>query len=220
MHIVINQFATLYYTGNASLCGMEPLIPIPAPQSERLCYDLVAESDLAELFHLYSNEDVARYFGQDCMVDPEQAKFWLAVQYQMREIGLGMTWAMRDLASGALVGTIGFDGINIAWRNVGVSYALHPDFWGRGLATEALTALITLAFGGALGCEMHRIQALVFQDNLPSKRVLDKLGFVHEGCRFGLLYWQERFWDLDSYCLIRPGTRPIELKPYNLLSGS
>jgi len=74
----------------------------------------------------------------------------------------------------------------------GVGFVLHPDvervsaeigywlaepFWGRGIATEALTAVTRHAI------EVHgltRVYALPFAWNVPSCRVLEKAGFVLE----------------------------------------
>jgi len=74
----------------------------------------------------------------------------------------------------------------------GIGFVLHPDvervsaeigywlaepFWGRGIATEALTAVTRHAI------EAHgltRVYALPFAWNVPSCRVLEKAGFVLE----------------------------------------
>ena len=60
---------------------------------------------------------------------------------------------------------------------VELGYWLARPFWGRGLATEACTALIAMA--GALGLE--RIEGSHFLDNPASGRVLEKLGFEPTG---------------------------------------
>jgi ribosomal-protein-alanine N-acetyltransferase len=181
---------------------MDPTLATLSLQTERLRLDLVSDDDLDEIFHLYSNPEAVKYFGQDRMENIEQARFWLSIQAHMRDIGLGRSWVMRDAGSGVMIGTIGFDGINRQWHNAGISYVLHPDYWNFGLATEAVAALSRMAFSGGLNGPMHRIQALVFSENQASKRVLEKLGFIHEGRRLGLVFWQQRYWDLDSYCLL------------------
>ena len=56
---------------------------------------------------------------------------------------------------------------------VELGYWLARPFWGRGIATEACTALIAIA--RALGLE--RLEGSHFIDNPASGRVLEKLGF-------------------------------------------
>ncbi|MCA9624574.1 MAG: GNAT family N-acetyltransferase, partial [Myxococcales bacterium] len=57
------------------------------------------------------------------------------------------------------------------WLELG--YHLLPDFWGRGLATEAAARCLRWARG-----EATRIVAFADPQNLGSRRILDKLGFM------------------------------------------
>jgi RimJ/RimL family protein N-acetyltransferase len=74
----------------------------------------------------------------------------------------------------------------------GIGFVLHPDvervsaeigywlaepFWGRGIATEALTAVTRHAIEAH---DLTRVYALPFAWNVPSCRVLEKAGFVLE----------------------------------------
>ena len=61
---------------------------------------------------------------------------------------------------------------------VSVGYFLHPDWWGQGLASEALGAFLTEVFARF---PINRIVADVFTDNPASATVLRKFGFVEVG---------------------------------------
>lgn len=62
----------------------------------------------------------------------------------------------------------------------GLSYAIDPALWGRGLGGELLaTACHTLAPAAGL----RRLQALVQRDNLRSRRLLERTGFRFCGLR-------------------------------------
>jgi ribosomal-protein-alanine N-acetyltransferase len=58
-----------------------------------------------------------------------------------------------------------------------MSYALFPVFWGRGLATEALTQASRLAFS-ELG--LPRIMAETQAKNLRSTSLLKRIGMTEE----------------------------------------
>jgi len=60
---------------------------------------------------------------------------------------------------------------------VELGYWLARPFWGRGIATEACTALIEIA--RSLG--LPRLEGAHFVDNPASGRVLEKLGFEPTG---------------------------------------
>jgi len=59
-----------------------------------------------------------------------------------------------------------------------LGYALAPEAWGRGLATEAVRAVADAAFALTSVTEIH---ANVHVDNPASARVLEKSGFAHVG---------------------------------------
>ncbi len=55
-------------------------------------------------------------------------------------------------------------------------YVLAKDAWGKGYATEALTAIVDVA--GQIG--MRRLYALCHPEHRASWRVLEKCGFVRD----------------------------------------
>ncbi|MDP9017560.1 MAG: GNAT family N-acetyltransferase [Candidatus Eremiobacteraeota bacterium] len=68
-----------------------------------------------------------------------------------------------------------------------IGYSVIGEFRGRGLATEAVRALIEEAFEQA---ELDRISAYCVPENVASRRILENLGFrdaglVHHGASVG-----------------------------------
>jgi RimJ/RimL family protein N-acetyltransferase len=59
-----------------------------------------------------------------------------------------------------------------------IGYALAPEVWGKGLATEAALAAIEAGFALTNAVEML---ATAHVENPASRRVLDKCGFAHTG---------------------------------------
>jgi [ribosomal protein S5]-alanine N-acetyltransferase len=79
---------------------------------------------------------------------------------------------------GKAAGGIGIHPLEDVYRgSAEIGYWLAEPFWGRGIVTEAVRALVPVAFErtGA-----SRIQAGVFSNNPASMRVLEKCGFVRE----------------------------------------
>jgi ribosomal-protein-alanine N-acetyltransferase len=69
-----------------------------------------------------------------------------------------------------------------ALQNAHASWRVSVDLAGRGLATEAVIALLDLAFAPApLGLGLHRVQAEILPQNRASVRVAEKAGFRIEG---------------------------------------
>jgi RimJ/RimL family protein N-acetyltransferase len=80
---------------------------------------------------------------------------------------------------GEAVGGIGLvlrDDIDRVSAEIG--FWLGEAFWGRGITTDAVNALVPWAFDRF---QLTRIYAQVFSSNARSARVLEKAGFVREG---------------------------------------
>ena len=61
-----------------------------------------------------------------------------------------------------------------------LGYWLLPGYWGRGIASECVGAVLEYAFGAMA---LHRVGADVDLDNHASRRLLERLGFRLEGVR-------------------------------------
>ena len=64
------------------------------------------------------------------------------------------------------------------YRSALLGYCLDEPAWGQGFATEAAGALLQWAFNTL---DLNRVQSEADTRNAASGRVLEKLGFSHEG---------------------------------------
>ncbi len=79
-----------------------------------------------------------------------------------------------------LIGGIGLVKQGDVYRLSGeVGFWLGEPFWGKGIATKILTAFTQYVFGNY---EIIKIYAYVFSSNPASARVLEKSGYLQEGC--------------------------------------
>jgi RimJ/RimL family protein N-acetyltransferase len=96
--------------------------------------------------------------------------------------GRDFVWAVEDL-DGDLIGTLGLSETTTGTMRLGYAYA--RDQWGKGIASEALSAVMEWA---SRQMEIGEIRSEVFHDNPASARVLAKAGFTEVGnsARFSL----------------------------------
>ena len=86
-------------------------------------------------------------------------------------------WVFRDMER-AFVGRGGLRHAQVGGRDeVELAYALMPDFWGRGLATEMARTVLRIGFD-QLG--LGEIVAFAPTANLASQRVMEKVGLAFE----------------------------------------
>ena len=103
----------------------------------------------------------------------ENAREWIApasIQTPPHDFAI----VVNDAAVGG-VGIILKDGIRR--RTAEIGYWLGEEFWGRGIATEALSAMTEYAFAHF---DIVRLQASVYEWNQASMRVLEKAGYQRE----------------------------------------
>jgi RimJ/RimL family protein N-acetyltransferase len=86
-------------------------------------------------------------------------------------------WAIE--VNGEAAGGIGIEvHTDVERVSAEIGYWLGQSVWGRGVATEALTAVTAEVFKRF---EITRLFAVPFADHIASVRVLEKAGYVREG---------------------------------------
>jgi len=157
---------------------MSPRLPQPELSSPRLRLREVRDSDAAALFAIHSDARVMRYWSYPAWTELAQAEQKIAdIQRQRRELDV-LVWAIADADSDLLIGSSAIFYMDLAQARAEVGYSLHPDWQGRGLASEALQLVLGYVFN-ELG--LRRIEADIDPRNLPSCRLVERFGFVREG---------------------------------------
>jgi RimJ/RimL family protein N-acetyltransferase len=77
-----------------------------------------------------------------------------------------------------VIGCIGLHKVNWKNKNAEIGYWLGKKYWGKGLTTEAVNLILKFTFENL---RLHRVYATIFEENIASKRVLEKNGFKLEG---------------------------------------
>lgn len=86
-------------------------------------------------------------------------------------------------------------------RSAEIGYWLGEQFWGKGIATEVVTAITGYGFS-VMG--LNRIFAEVFEWNRASMRVLEKAGYTIEGRMRRHAVKDGRVIDQILYAIVRP----------------
>lgn len=87
-------------------------------------------------------------------------------------------WMLHDSQTAVAVRRGGLQHTHVAGRDeVEVAWAIMPERWGEGLATELALTSIAVAFT-ELG--LTAIVAFTLPNNIASRRVMEKAGFAYE----------------------------------------
>lgn len=77
-----------------------------------------------------------------------------------------------------VIGVITLSRLDYKNKNAELGYWLGKRYWKQGLMTEAVRLILEFGFSQL---NLHRIGSGLFEENVASKRVLEKAGFKHEG---------------------------------------
>ena len=139
-------------------------------------------AELAEQFLSWRHRpDVTRWFMQQRIEDTEEyVADWAAYDdHDHHRVVAVLDGAMVGQATLGVVDGMGQSGTEAEFvgREGRLSYFVHPDHAGRGIATARAREALANAFG-RLG--LRRVQAGCFADNVASWRVMEKLGMRRE----------------------------------------
>ena len=153
-------------------------LPTPTLHTSRLRLRPFVAADADALFALHSSARVLRYWDSPPWSDRARAGRFIASCHEMADEGTGARVAIDRRSDGAFIGWCGLTRWNPEYRSASLGYVLADAAWGHGYGTEAARALAQWAFDTL---DLNRLQAETDTRNAASARVLEKLGFVHEG---------------------------------------
>lgn len=151
-------------------------------KSTRLLLEELCPEDAAAIHELHSIPQVDRFntlgIPSSFEVTEKLLATWLKLQAEAprQSYILKITEADTNSFAGLIALSLGKPNFRMAE----VWYKLHPNFWGKGYATEALRQFLSFGFNGL---QLHRVEAGCAVENLASVRVLEKAKMQKEGCK-------------------------------------
>lgn len=146
----------------------------PEIETGRLILRQFSENDIPDFVRIYGDEDGMLYMGKGAKTPQESAQ---SVRWKMKhwvDRGYGL-WCVEEKKSGSVVGHCG-----VAWlewmNDIEIAYLISRDHWGKGYATEAVTAAIAYGFEVV---HAPQIIAIIRPDNVQSERVAEKAGLKY-----------------------------------------
>lgn len=171
----------------------------PTIKTGRLLLRQFADSDLEHVFKGLSHPEIVKYYGvsyQTLEATKEQMQFFA----ELERNETGIWWAVCALEDGTFYGGGGLNNLNKEHKKAEIGFWLLPEFWGKGIMTEAMPVICTYGFKN-LG--LHRIEGFVETENLNCKRAMAKLDFRHEGTMRDCEIKNDAFISLDIYAKVK-----------------
>ncbi|MEO0067969.1 MAG: GNAT family protein [candidate division WOR-3 bacterium] len=178
----------------------EVLANIPNIEIERLLLRKLKFEDAVDIFEYASAPEVTRLTIFDTHKEINDAQTFLQQAIARYEKKEALEFGIIFKPESKLVGTGGFSRLELVNGCGEVGYVLSRSYWGRGVATEALQAIIKFGFEKL---KLNRIQACCFEENIASARVMEKAGMKFEGLQRQRVFAKGRYGDVRIYALLR-----------------
>lgn len=172
----------------------------PIIETERLILREVTTEDASDMLKYLSDQDVVKPMGLEPFQTEEDV--WGEINWykSIYKEGSGIRWGITLKASDMVIGSCGFLNMHTKHHRAEIGYELSPDYWGNGIASEALEAVVTYGYHHF---ELERIEALIEPTNLLSQKLVEKKGFKREGLLRHYEFTNGKFDDLYMYSIIK-----------------
>jgi ribosomal-protein-alanine N-acetyltransferase len=178
----------------------------PKLETKRLILREATKEDAHDMLAYLSDIEVVKHMGIDPCQTIKEVNEEIEWYQSIYEQGTGIRWGIALKESGKIIGSCGF--LNRAAKHYRseIGYELSKEYWGKGIASEALAAVVKYGFENL---QLERIEALIEPPNLSSQKLVERQGFIREGLLRHYEYTRGKFDDLYMYSIIKGDTKKV-----------
>jgi RimJ/RimL family protein N-acetyltransferase len=175
-------------------------------RTERLTLRLMTDADVDDIHKYQSREDVCRYllFEPRSREEVAEKVAQHALATTLEKDGdywqLAVELPATATAPSRVIGDIYFTIASLANSRGEIGWSLHPDFAGKGFASEAANAVLDIAFRTI---RFHRVIAELDPRNGASIALCKRLGMREEAFFVKDLWFQNDWGDTGMYAILR-----------------
>ncbi|CAM3575499.1 GNAT family protein [Paenibacillus lupini] len=173
---------------------------LPVLETNRLKLRKITLKDAEDMYYYCSNEEVPKYaswYPHKTITETKEAIERVLIQWNNKSL---VHWGIEYKENSRLIGTIEFVTWDRQHKIAEIGYAISPDYWGKGNATESAREVIKFGF---TNMDIVRIQAKCYLENIGSARVMEKAKMSFEGIIRKGLFIKGRHQDLKIYSILK-----------------
>ncbi|MFO7622930.1 MAG: GNAT family N-acetyltransferase [Anaerolineales bacterium] len=172
----------------------------PVLITERLILRELRRADAADVL-VFRGDPIVQKYDDPVIHSETEAQAFINELHGEYAAKRGINWAVTLSDPGAVVGIFSLHHWDPYHRRAEAGYGLARAYWGQGIGSEALRAILRFGFEQL---NLNRIYARTIADNHESVRLLERLGFQREGM-FRKHSWEDdgAFHDSAMYGLLQ-----------------
>jgi len=150
----------------------------PVLESERLIYKKIVPENTYDMYEYSKQEEVTRYLLWTPHISVTQTERYINLLQKKYANGSFWDFGLTSKEDGKFIGTCGITSIDDDTNTLEIGYVLAPNYWEKGLATEAARKVMDYCF---TTFSPDRICGKFMEGNDGSMGVMKKLGMTLEG---------------------------------------
>ena len=171
--------------------------PFPELVTPRLLLRQLNHADIPAIFFLRSDETVLQFIGREPAVSHKEAEDFIERVNKNATTNEGILWGITMKEHTAkVIGTICYWNLQPENYRAEIGYVLHPQYWRKGIMTEAIGAVLNYGFDVM---KLHSIEGRIGAGNWASAAILEKTGFVKEAHLKEEFFFRGKFLDTIIY---------------------
>jgi [ribosomal protein S5]-alanine N-acetyltransferase len=172
----------------------------PILETNRLLLRKVEKDDANSILEYLSDKEVVKYHGLEPFTSINDALSEISWYHSIFNEKTGIRWGITLKEKNEVIGSCGFLNRTPQHYRTEIGYELHKSYWGQGIASEALEAVLKYGFEQL---ELQRVEALIEPPNTPSQKLVERHGFIREGLLRKYEFTCGKFDDLYMYSLLK-----------------
>lgn len=193
-------------------------------EGEKMMFSFTVDEDIK--LKIFTKQDTTELFNivEKNRIFLKEWLPWIDSQKTVEDVQISIEdWGNKYISNtaiksgiffkGELVGMMAFSEIDWKGKKTSFGYWLSPDFEGKGIAVRCVKDLTNYAFETL---NLNRIEISCAEENLKSRALPEKLGFIKEGILRDNYYSNERLHNLVIYSLLKSDWEKDKYNPYKM----
>ena len=172
----------------------------PQLETERLILRKQNVADAKDLQEIRSDERVMNFMDSERHTTLQHSEKLISENKKIYDDKKGIFWVITGRSTNEFIGDFLFRKIDSKNSRAEIGYTLKPKFWGKGYMKEAMIEILRFGFNDL---NLHSFEANINPENVSSKAILLKMGFVKEAYFKENFYYDGKYLDSEIYSLLQ-----------------
>ena len=172
----------------------------PCLETPRLLLCKIVPSHAEDMYEYSCDPEVTKYLTWSPHSSLAETERFVKLLQKKYDNGTFNDWGLMEKSTGKFIGTCGYTSFNYEENTAEVGYVLSKDYWGKGLAAEAVRAVMKFGFE-RFGLEGFLAKHM--EGNDASGKVMQKCGMKFKGLYKHSMFIKGEFKNIVVYTITK-----------------